>query len=192
MMVEVPPLGSTPVDGVVLRTDRLVLRRWCAADLDAMAELHADPVVMATLGPVMDRAASDAAVIRWDAAFEIDRWGLWCVERAGTCIGFTGLARPWFRDGVEIGWRIRRDAWGNGYATEATRAVLALGFEQIGLTEVLSFTAVINHRSRAVMERLGMRRVLDGDFEHPSLPEADPLRPHVLYRVGLDEYRAAS
>lgn len=168
-----------------------------------MAELHADPAVMATLGPVMDPTASDAAVERFDAGFDAGTdaiagggardasapFGLWCVEFEGACVGFTGLSRPWFRDGVEIGWRLRRDAWGQGIATEAALAVLEYGFDVVGLDQVISFTAAINDRSRAVMTRIGLRHHRDEDFDHPVLAPGDPLRPHVLYRLGVDEYR---
>jgi ribosomal-protein-alanine N-acetyltransferase len=84
---------------------------------------------------------------------------------------------------VEIGWRLARSSWGNGYATEAARAVLSFGFEEAGLSEVVSFTTVANQRSRAVMERIGMRRDPADDFDHPGLPLGHPQRPHVLYRI---------
>ena len=175
-----------------LRTERLVLRRWTAADRDAVRALNADPAVMATIGPVMSSEQSDAAMARWDASFDEHGFGLWCVDLAGECIGFTGLSLPWFRDGVEVGWRIRSEHWGHGYAPEAARAALAFGFHEIGLDEILSFTAAINTKSRRVMEKLGMRHDPDGDFEHPSVPEESPLRQHVLYRLGADEYRSTA
>ncbi|MGL4339637.1 MAG: GNAT family N-acetyltransferase, partial [Rhodoglobus sp.] len=86
-----------------------------------------------------------------------------------------------FMPTVEIGWRYARQAWGRGYATEAASAVLSFAFGELGLPELVSFTAVSNMRSVAVMERIGMMR--DGIFEHPSLPVGHRLRPHVLYRV---------
>jgi RimJ/RimL family protein N-acetyltransferase len=83
---------------------------------------------------------------------------------------------------VEIGWRLARDHWGHGYACEAAGAVLAFGFEQLGLPEIVSFTVAANTRSRRVMERIGMTRDPAEDFLHPLLPEGHPLRRHVLYR----------
>jgi ribosomal-protein-alanine N-acetyltransferase len=88
-----------------------------------------------------------------------------------------------FTPAVEVGWRLARSAWGNGYATEAARAALAFGFEETGLDEIVSLTTVANRRSRAVMERLGMSHDAADDFEHPSLPPGHPQRPHVLYRL---------
>jgi len=171
-----------------LRTERLVLRRWRETDRAAFHALNSDPAVMATIGPVMTRAASDAFLNRIEARFDAHGYGLWCVELDGEPIGFTGFMVPWFRDGVEIGWRIRSEHWGRGCATEAARACLEHGFTPadrggLGFDEVISFTAATNARSRRVMEKLGLWRDPDGDFEHPGVPEGDPLRPHVLYRV---------
>jgi ribosomal-protein-alanine N-acetyltransferase len=84
---------------------------------------------------------------------------------------------------VEVGWRLARPAWSQGYATEGARAALRFGFDVAGLDEIVSFTTVENARSRAVMARLGMTRDPADDFEHPRLPVGDPLRPHVLYRL---------
>jgi ribosomal-protein-alanine N-acetyltransferase len=110
------------------------------------------------------------------------------VRGTGEFVGFTGLAvtefEAHFTPAVEVGWRLARSAWGNGYATEAARAALSFGFEEAGLNEVVSFTAPANRRSRAVMERIGMSRDPRDDFDHPGLPGGHPLRPHVLYRVG--------
>jgi RimJ/RimL family protein N-acetyltransferase len=124
-------------------------------------------------------------------------FGLCCVELDGEPIGFTGLSVPWFRDGVEIGWRIRSPFWGRGYAPEAARAVLALAFGDpasggLGFHELLSFTAASNMRSRRVMEKIGLTRDPAGDFEHPSLPVGDPLRHHVLYRITAGQYRSTT
>jgi RimJ/RimL family protein N-acetyltransferase len=84
---------------------------------------------------------------------------------------------------VEIGWRLHPDSWGRGYATEAAEAALRFGFDVAGLSEIVAFTTTVNTRSQAVMERIGMHRDVDGDFDHPSVPEDSPLRRHVLYRA---------
>ena len=176
--------------GPELRTERLTLRRWRDDDRAAFHALNSDPAVMATIAPVMDRFQSDAFLDRIEAGFDERGFGLWCVDLDGEPLGFTGLSVPWFRDGVEVGWRIRSAYWGRGYAPEAARRVLAFAFDELGLDEVISFTAVINAKSRRVMEKIGLERDADGDFEHPSVPEGDPLRPHVLYRISADRYRS--
>lgn len=179
-----------------LRTDRLVLRRWRDADRTAFHALNADPAVMATIGPVMSRAESDAFMNRIEDRFDREGFGLWCVDLDGEPIGFTGFMRPWFRDGVEIGWRIRSEHWGRGYAPEAATACLQHGFARVdegglGFDEVISFTAAVNHNSRRVMEKIGLRYVEGGDFDHPSVPEGSELRRHVLYRVTTADRAAA-
>jgi ribosomal-protein-alanine N-acetyltransferase len=82
---------------------------------------------------------------------------------------------------VEVGWRLVRTAWGHGFATEAARAAIDDGFSRVGLPEIVSFTARSNLRSQAVMERLGMERDENRDFDHPKLAPDHPLRPHVVY-----------
>ena len=105
----------------------------------------------------LTRAASDALAARAQARLQENGWGLWALEVDGRFAGFTGLARPsWDRSMVEVGWRLPRWAWGHGYATEAAREALAVGFDEVGLAEIVSFTAVPNERSQAVMRRLGM------------------------------------
>lgn len=175
-----------------LRTERLLLRRFRDADRDAFADLNGDPAVMATISAPMTRVQSDAFLDRIEAGWDERGFGLWCVDLDGECLGFTGLNVPWFRDGVEVGWRIRSAFWGRGYAPEAGRAALAFAFDRLGLDEVISFTARSNANSRRVMEKIGLVRDLAGDFEHPSLPEGHVLRPHVLYRVDAAGYRARS
>ena len=90
---------------------------------------------------------------------------------------------------VEIGWRLAHDAWGHGYATEGARAALAFGFETLRLAEIISMTTPDNARSRHVMEKLGMSRDAADDFDHPNLPPQSPMRRHVLYRLGVEQYR---
>lgn len=174
--------------GVELRTERLRLRRFTDQDREPFAAINADPRVMEHFVAPLDRAASDAFVDRIEQRFERHGSGLWAVEVVGgpRFIGFVGL---WdatfdapFTPAVEVGWRLAADAWGHGYATEAAVAAVDDGFVRGGLDEVLSFTAAVNHRSRAVMERIGLVRDPEGDFAHPHAPEGHPVRPHVLYR----------
>lgn len=176
-------------------TERLTLRRWRDGDRDAFHALNSDPAVMATIGPPMSRAESDAFLNRIEARFDEHGFGLWCVDLDGSAIGFTGFMIPWFRDGVEIGWRIRSEHWGHGYAPEAAQQCLSIGFAGVehgglGLDEVISFTAATNVKSRRVMDKIGLRYDPSGGFEHPGVPEGSPLRPHVLYRVTRRDWLA--
>ncbi len=171
-----------------LRTERLLLRQWRDADLEPFAALNADPDVMRYFPAPMTREQSDAFAERIRAQIAGRGWGLWAVEVAGGApfIGFVGLGKPsWeahFTPAVEIGWRLAREHWGRGYATEAAQAAAGFAFETVGLDEIVSFTSTINVPSRRVMERIGMTHDPAEDFDHPLVAEG-PLRRHVLYRL---------
>ena len=168
-----------------IRTDRLLLRRWLAADRPAFAALNADALVMEHFPAVLTSEESDALVDRIEEHFAEHGFGLWAVEVPGAVrfAGFVGLSIPrfdaHFTPCVEIGWRLAAEVWGHGYATEAARAVLAFGFGSLELREIVSFTVPENRRSRRVMERIGMLNEPSDDFDMPgALP-----RRHVLYRI---------
>ena len=169
-----------------LRTERLLLRPWRDEDREPFAALNADSVVMEHFPSTMTREQSDAFVDFLMDGFAERGWGLWAVEAEGAFVGFVGLLVPRFEahftPAVEIGWRLARHAWGKGYATEAGRAVLDFAFGELGLDEVVSFTATTNLPSQRVMQRLGMTHDPADDFDHPRVPEG-PLRRHVLYRL---------
>jgi ribosomal-protein-alanine N-acetyltransferase len=125
-------------------------------------------------------------VDRIEAHFDAHGWGLWAVEVAdtNTFIGYVGLWTPnWDTALVEVGWRLAKESWGNGYATEAARAAVDDGFDRLGLDEIVSFTAVDNIRSQRVMQKIGMTRNPAEDFDHPNIPVGHPLCRHVLYRI---------
>ncbi len=174
-------------DRTRILTDRLVLRRWQTSDRVPFAALNADPEVMRHFPAPLDRVDSDLLVDRIDAHFDAHGFGLWAVEvsATGDFIGFTGLApMPLGTPGTgdyEIGWRLARSAWHQGYATEAARAALDVATGRLRMARVWSITAVSNTPSQAVMQRIGLVR--HGLFEHPALPQGHPLRPHVAYRT---------
>ncbi|MGA3293952.1 MAG: GNAT family N-acetyltransferase [Candidatus Acidiferrales bacterium] len=173
----------------MLETQRLLLRRWRDADREPFARLNADSRVMQFMPACLSREESDHLVDRIEAHFEARGFGLFAVElpRKRTFIGFLGLSVPnfeaHFTPCVEIGWRIAAEHWNQGFATEGASAVLVQAFDALGLDEVVSFTVPANLASRRVMEKIGMSRVPEDDFEHPRLPEGHLLRKHVLYRI---------
>jgi RimJ/RimL family protein N-acetyltransferase len=177
-----------------LRTQRLLLRQWRDEDLEPFAELNADPETMRYFPAPPSREESDALAEHARRHIAEEGWGLWAVEVAGAAdfIGFVGLARPSFEEhftpAVEVGWRLARRHWRRGYATEAGRAALAYGFEELRLNEIVSFTSGLNEPSWRVMERLGMSQDPAGDFDHPRVPVGHPLRPHVLYRLSRTDW----
>lgn len=174
-----------------LETERVLLRSWTPADRAPLAALNADPRVMEyLLGPI-SREASDAMADRLQALVTERGWGFWATElkATGELMGFVGLHTPSsalpFAPCVEIGWRLAARFWGKGLATEAAAEALRVGFDVLGLEEIVSFTALGNVRSRAVMRRLGMQEA--GTFEHPDVPEGSPLRLHCLYRLRREQ-----
>lgn len=164
----------------------VTLRQWRDDDLDAFAELNADPEVMRHMPAPLTHEESAAALGRLRGAIAERGWGLWAVECEGELAGWTGLnPPPWtapFTPCVEVGWRLRRKFWGRGIATTAAREAVRYGFETLKLPEIVSFTVLANERSWRVMERLGFTRDPAEDFDHPRLPEGHPLRRHILYR----------
>lgn len=179
----------------MIRTPRLLLRRWRDDDRAPFAAMNADPVVREHLQGLMSREASDAFVDLIEAGWSERGWSLWAVEVPGIApfIGYVGLWPADFVTGVpmvETGWRLDRAHWGRGYATEAAREALRFGFTDLGLEEIVSFTVPQNHRSIRVMERIGLIRDPSGDFDHPRVdPVVYPhLVPHVFYRLPRDRW----
>lgn len=177
-------------DAPELRTERLILREWREGDLPLFAAMNSDPEVMRFMPKLLSRDECATRIQSIRDHFRVHGFGLWAVEVREVLpfVGFVGLNIPRFEAPfmpcVEIGWRLAREAWGQGFATEAARAAVAFGFDVLGLQEIVSYTVPENVRSRRVMERLGMQHDPTGDFDHPLLAEGHPLRKHVLYRLG--------
>jgi len=181
-----------------LRTERLILRRLRPSDINSFAAMNADPEVMRYFPACLDHAETKALVARMDAHFERHGFGWWALEAPGfaSFVGFAGLLAPAFHAHftpcVEVGWRLVREAWGQGYATEAGHAAIDFAFDNLGLDEILSMAVLDNGRSRRVMERLGMTRRREDDFGHPNIPFDHPLRHHVLYRISRQNWAKRS
>ena len=182
-----------PTPELTLRTERLLLRAWRDEDKAPFAALNGDPVVMGHFPSTLTREESDLMVERIGVRFAETGLYLWAVEVVGSdpFIGFVGLSAPTFEAPftpcVEVGWRLAKAAWGHGYATEAARTAVADGFERLGLSEIVSFTATTNLASQRVMQRLGMTHDPADDFDHPGMPDKHRLQRHVLYRLARPE-----
>jgi RimJ/RimL family protein N-acetyltransferase len=178
-----------------LVTDRLRLREWQDGDLTPFAAMNADPRVMRLLQGPMTLEASAASLGRIRQQWDDQDWGLFAVERrdTSTFVGFCGLAPVTFDASfspkVEIGWRLASEQWGHGFATEAASAVLDWAFGDLHWPEVISFTREENTASRAVMERLGMVREPEFDFDLPSPPGGEGRPRHLFYRLRAESWR---
>lgn len=172
----------------MLETERLILRQWCDDDKQPFAALNADPIVMQYYPSTLSTSESDALAEKTASLIAAKGWGFWALESKADkrFIGFTGLHQPEHdlpcMPCVETGWRLARNEWGKGYATEAARAALQYAFDRLHLAEVVAFATVENRRSQAVMRRLDMVDTKQ-NFLHPGLPPGHPLQEHVLYKI---------
>lgn len=172
-----------------IATDRLILRDWQDRDRAPFHAMCRDPLVMATLGPLMSREQSDELVDRLIGFQHEHGYTFWALERRadGRFLGLCGL-KPGalntpIEGAVEIGWRLSSDSWGRGYAREAAQASLDWAWSHLTVPAVMAITAQTNERSWGLMERLGMTRIPELTFEHPQVPHDSPLRPHIVYRA---------
>jgi RimJ/RimL family protein N-acetyltransferase len=181
-----------------IRTERLLIRNWEDRDRDLFFRINSEEKVMAFFPFRRTRAESDAFLDRLRASIDQNGFGFTALEslETGACMGFTGLHRDSVvptlpPDTVEIGWRLAPEYWGKGYVTEAAEALLAFGFQDLDLDEIVSFAVWNNDRSTAVMKRIGMRRDPAHDFDHLRVPDTHPyLKRHVFYRLSRAEWQA--
>lgn len=183
-----------------LETERLVLRSWQDEDFDPFAELCADPEVMRYFPEPLSRDKVSRLIAMGEECYEAH--GVFYapieVRATGEFIGFAGLdvhvdagSLP-CSPCVDIGWRLKRSAWGEGYASEAARAWLRFGFETKSFDEIVSFTPQLNRLSQRVMQRIGMVRDPVEDFLHPYFEPDHDLARHQLYRISREDWQRKS
>ena len=173
---------------IEIETKRLKLRQWKMEDRAFFAGINADPIVMKYYPDILSAKESNDMAQKFESLIAKRGWGFWAVEKMDEdkFIGFVGLHEPTYdlpvTPCVEIGWRLAREYWGHGYASEAAQASLGIAFDRVGLSEVYSFTSVSNKKSRAVMEKLGMVNT-NKNFKHPMISAKSQLQEHVLYKI---------
>lgn len=178
---------------VVLESERLTLRQWKESDIPVFVELNSDSEVMRYFPETRSEQQSREMVSIVSAGIDSVGWGFWAAElkESHEFIGFVGLnsvpATLPFSPCIEVGWRLHKQYWGRGYATEGGNISLAYAFEQLELEEVVSFTTESNYQSRRVMERLAMENS-GQNFKYPHLPAEHPLSEHVLYRISKSQW----
>ncbi len=183
------PKVMRPVNNIIeLNTERLLLRQWLDTDLAHFANMNASDDVMAYFPSKLSRFESDALALRLEQQISTRGWGLWAIEekQSNNFIGFTGLhpapSTLAFSPAIEIGWRLSDKYWGKGYASEAASQALRFAFLELGLDEVVSFTARHNKPSRKVMARIHMIDAKQ-NFLHPDVADSSPLKEHALYTI---------
>ncbi len=172
---------------IYFETERLILRDWKESDVGAFIEMNSNKEVMQYFPSTLSEAETMDMIERIKKHFVEFGYGLFAMERKDDqqFIGFTGFSHPkfesYFTPCIEIGWRINQPNWNLGFATEAAKACLIFGFKNAGLTEIYSFTSVLNKPSEKVMQKIGMTKT--GIFKHPSIEKNHPLHEHVLYKI---------
>jgi ribosomal-protein-alanine N-acetyltransferase len=172
---------------IYIETDRLILRDWEDSDIEPFSAINKDKEVMRYFPRTLTDEESISLYNRIIAEFKEYGYGLFAVQEKSTnaFIGFIGFHRATFEADftpcIEIGWRLAKEAWGKGYATEGARACLRYGFDQLGFEEVCSFTALINDPSKNVMGKIGMSFI--ETFHHPNVEADSPLNEHVLFKI---------
>lgn len=178
-----------------LETKRLLLRLWKESDIPAFAAINADPEVMKHFPSTKTSEETATGVANIGKHFEANQFGLWAVEHKESkqLIGFIGLQRVQFEEhftpAVEVGWRLSKDFWGMGLAPEGAATAIQDFFERTEMNEIISMTTTTNTNSMRVMEKLGMTRKIEEDFDHPAIPEGHLLRRHVLYRMSRNVWQ---
>jgi RimJ/RimL family protein N-acetyltransferase len=172
---------------IFIETPRLILRDWLPDDAEPFIALNSDEEVMQFFPSVNTADETLDQIRRIKRHIQQHGFGFFAMERKdnGEFIGFTGLTQPGFAAHftpcVEIGWRLSKKNWGYGYATEAGKACLELGFDDLKLDKIYSFTSIHNIPSEKVMKRIGMAKT--GYFDHPAIDDGHFLKKHVLYRL---------
>jgi ribosomal-protein-alanine N-acetyltransferase len=178
-----------------IETERLILRQWKESDRDVFAELNQNPENLLFFPNTLTRKQSDDFINKTIQLIDNNGYGLFAVELKETSefIGFTGLATPSFEAHftpcTEVGWRLHKNYWGKGYATEAAKSVLNFAFNKLYLGEVVSFTSLLNTPSINVMKRIGMTHDPSRDFEHPRIEKGHKLRPHTFYQIKKENFK---
>lgn len=173
----------------VIETQRLILRCLTDEDLVKFSLINSDPQVMEYFPSIIDERTTMKMIRNEQETFSREGYCLFaCVLKENEAfIGFVGLHEVGinapFVPAVEVGWRLAKEHWNQGYATEAALAVINFGFSEIGLLEIVSFTSCLNKASIRVMEKCGLTRNHKDDFLHPKLKNTDALAPHVLFRI---------
>lgn len=183
-----------------LETDRLIIRRWQDRDRDLFHLVNSDDRVMRFFPFRRTRQEADELMDILNRLIDENGYSFSALElkKTGECIGFCGLHKinipqVFPNSGVEIGWRLAPQFWGEGYVTEAGFKLLDYGFNTLNLGEIFSFAVKDNLPSLAVMQRLGMLARAELDFDHPGVPESHPhLKRHKVYSISKSEFTRKS
>ncbi len=175
----------------LFKSARLGFRNWQKEDLIPFIKMNSDVELMKYFPKILSPEETKIFFKRIGAHFNENSFGLWAVDKLETndFIGFIGFMIPgfeaYFTPCVEIGWRLKREEWNQGLASEGANRCLYFGFEKYGFSTVYSFTSISNQASERVMQKIGMEK--DGEFDHPYLENGHQLSRHVIYKISADK-----
>ncbi len=176
-------------------SERLGFRDWTPGDLDAFAEINADPEVMQHFPKRLDKNETEQFIQRLQAQYQQKGYTYFATEilNTGAFIGFIGLAyqdyATDFTPAVDIGWRLKKSAWGKGYATEGAKRCLDFAFGQLGLSKVIATCTADNAKSENVMKKIGMTKA--GEFNHPKLVDYPAFQRCLCYVLENNGHKRA-
>lgn len=171
----------------IFKSNRLGFRNWNEDDLFPFSSMNNDPLVMEFFPRTLTKNETKNFIEKISEHFNNNGYGLYAVDKleSSVFISFIGFMIPGFEAHftpcVEIGWRIKKEEWNKGYATEGAKRCIKFGFEKLSFSEIYSFSSKLNLKSERVMIKIGMKKI--GGFDHPEVDKGNKLRPHVLYRV---------
>lgn len=173
----------------IFKSSRLGFRNWRSEDLEEFASMNNDLDVMEYFPKPLSKNESEKLMKRMQVHYEKNGYTYFATERldTGELIGFVGLSyqeyKTEFTPAIDIGWRLKKDAWGRGYATEGARRCLTLGFNELGLEKIVSTCTVGNNKSEHVMKKIGM--IKKGEFNHPELTEFPDFEKCIWYEIDI-------
>ena len=172
-------------------SERLGFRNWKETDKEPFAKMNADKKVMEFFPAIRTKQESDDLVDRLSKHYIEFGFTFYAVEEIKTkqFIGFIGMINTsfeaYFTPCVEIGWRLQKESWNKGYATEGAKRCIKYGFKELELKEIYAITPLKNQPSENVMQKIGMQK--QGTFEHPKIEEGHWLKTEMLYKIEKHE-----
>ncbi|WP_121665299.1 GNAT family N-acetyltransferase [Mesonia aquimarina] len=171
----------------IFKSERLGFRNWTENDLDEFAKINADLDVMKHFPRPLSKTETAEFIDRLKIHYNKYGYNYFATEilKTGELIGFIGLAyqnyKTDFTPATDIGWRLKRSAWGNGFATEGAKKCLEFAFNHLNLKNIISTCSKQNKQSENVMIKIGMEKV--GEFNHPNLKEYPAYEKCILYKI---------
>jgi RimJ/RimL family protein N-acetyltransferase len=180
-------------DRYIFQSERLGFRNWFTTDIEIMAEINSDEEVMEFFPSIKSKKETTEFIGRMQNQLQEKGICYYAVDKLETkeFIGFIGLSEQIFASDftpcIDIGWRLKKDEWNKGYATEGAKRCLDYVFNMLKLEKIFAVAPIVNLKSELVMKKIGMKKVKN--FNHPALAENEKLRECCLYEISAEEFK---